>query len=318
MSLRSRLSCFISAVSLFLLAPASLYAAETDILPEWGIKVSVNFKAEKLAHNKQKLLALIDNAFVHYKELFGGPPKKLNGEPYDRLTINVYDDLTYEADPEMLDIGIHNKQPFGFYRWELGVLHEMLHLWSGETFKYTDGHEQWFNEGVGDYLALRLGAKLGLIPQDKIISTFAIQISTYLAAKGVGEVSLRTAGSTDQLKRDHYFLVYHGGYVVGLVLDHQIRMRSKGKASLDDFMLNLYRTNSRSVPYSMKTLIVSLRESTGIDFTTFFKRYVDGLEIIPVGSFFDIGMLEIFYQYGLEIEGENQKVLRDMLTFDGA
>lgn len=47
----------------------------------------------------------------------------------------------------------------------------------------------------------------------------------------------------------------------------------------------------------------------------FFERYVDGPEIIPVGSYFDIGMLEIFQQYGVDVKDENQKTLSQMLSF---
>ena len=314
-----RLSCallrLVVVISLFLSFSVPSYAEKPDVLPIWGIEVQVNFKAENLTQNKQRLLSLIDAAFVNYSELFGGPPKKLNGDPYDKLTVNVYDDLTFEADPEVIDIGIHDKMPFGFYRWELGVVHEMIHLWSAETFRYADGREQWFNEGIGDYLAFRLAAKLGIIPKDKILSTFAAPIATYLSATGIGEISLRQAGSSALLKRQHYFLVYHGGYVAGLVLDHQIRLKSNGKASLDDLMRNLYLANSRSKTYSMESLLSSLSESTSIDFSTFFDRYIDGSEIIPVGSYFDIGMLEIFKQYGMEVTDQNQRTLEQMLSF---
>lgn len=183
------------------------------MLPEWGIDVHLNFHDEGLQENKSRLLSLIDSAFVHYSELFGGAPKKVNGEPYDRLTVNVHSMMTYEADPEVIDIGIHDRKLYGFYSWELGVLHEMLHLWNGETYRYANAKEQWFNEGVSEYLTFRLGAKLGIIPEDKVLSTFASPIGSYLSAKGIGEISLREAGSTDQLKREHYFIVYHGGYV---------------------------------------------------------------------------------------------------------
>jgi len=215
-----------------------------DVLPIWGIDVYINFKVENLDQNKQRLLSLIDSAFVHYSRLFGGPPKKLNGESYDRLTVNVHNTLTYEADPEIIDVGIHNKKLFGFYTWELGVIHEMLHLWSGETFKYADNREQWFNEGASDYLTLRLGA-----------------------------------------------------------------------ASLDDLMHKLYQSNSRTKPYTMESLLTSLHESTSVDFTAFFEKHIDGSEIIPIGSYFDIGMLELFNQYGVEVTDENQRVLKKMLMF---
>ena len=322
MKMKSEKYLFTAAISLvslvlFILSfPTTAYAdKKADVLPVWGIDVYVNFKDENLTQNKQRLLELIDSAYVNYSELFGGPPKKLNSEPYDHLTVNVYSTATYEADPEVIDIGIHNKKLFGYYSWELGVLHELIHLWSAETFRYADGREQWFNEGVGNYLTLRLGAKLGVIPKDQILSTFAMPISTYLSGKGIGEISLRKAGSTGKLKQEHYFIVYHGGYVAALIIDHQLRLNSKGKANLNGLMPKLYQSHSRSNPYTMESLLKLLNEATSADFSAFFARYIDGPEIIPIGSYFDIGMLEIFNEYGIKVEDEKQQVLKEMLTF---
>ena len=91
-----------------------------------------------------------------------------------------------EADPEFIELrNISDRKLFGFLGWEIGLLHEMLHLWS---------------------------------------------------AKSIGEVSLSGAAKTSDMKRDHYFLIYHGDFVAGMILDHQIRAQSDSEFTLDDLI----------------------------------------------------------------------------------
>ncbi|PCI53240.1 MAG: hypothetical protein COB36_12405 [Alphaproteobacteria bacterium] len=288
----------------------------TDTLPISGLLISIEYEDEEPRKYEPRLKFLIDRAYVEYTELFNGPALKVNGKPYTHLKLKISHGFYGEADPETIELGLSDAKLFGFYNWEMMVLHEVLHFWNAETFRYTDDQEQWFNEGVTEYLTFRLAAKIGIIPEDEVISSFAKPISTYLSAKGIGSISLREAASTDELKRQHYFLVYHGGFVTGMVLDHQIRVNSKGKKNLTDLMREVYASNSRHCPYSQSSLIRSLYKSTSQDHSKFFENYVDGTEIIPVGRYFDIGKLGFSQAFNIEIKDPKQQVLLDMLTFE--
>lgn len=301
----------------FVTMPSLAQTNETVELPKSKIELTIEFTNDSALTYKNRLIELVDTALAEYTNLFGGPPKKLNGDAYDKLTIKLTKrskGLGGEADPEYIDLRVSETKVFGFYDWEMAVLHEVLHLWSAETFRYADDQDQWFNEGVTEYLAQRLAAKLGIIKQEEILSIFSRPIGTYLSAKGVGELSLRNAGGTDKLKKEHFLLVYHGGFVVGMVLDHQIRSKSKGKFSLDTLMSELYRTHSRKNPYSSSSILKLIKQSMNLDFDQFFERHVYGNQIIPVGQYFDIGALSLS-QRGKPITEERQKVLFDMLTF---
>lgn len=299
-------------------SPESTGAILTDTvrLPNANIDLILEYSDTELQIHKDKIAAHVDDAYVHLTKFFGGPPKKLNGEPYDRLTVKLFDGLGGEADPEWIKVGISDSPLHGFYGFEMTIIHEMFHLWSAETFRYADGQEQWFNEGVGEYFTFRIAAEMGVIPEDQVLSLFSRYLATYLSAAGVGELSLREAGSTQELKQQHHFLVYHGGYVAGLVLDHKIRLESRGQHTLADLMRELYQTSSRANPYAMETLIEASQNSTSVDISDFLHRYVDGSDIILVGAYFDIGMLDIMSAYGLESEDEKQIVLKQMLTFE--
>lgn len=190
-----------------------------------------------------------------------------------------------------------------------------MHLWSAETFRHVDDQEQWFNEGVTEYLTYRIAAKLGLIEKKDVLTVFAKPISTYLSAKGIGEYSLRSAAKTSELKKQHYFLVYHGGFTAGMIIDHQIRVRSDREFTIETLMKGLYKTHSRNNRYSSDSILKLINDITESDFSDFFERYIYGNEVIPVGSYFDIGRL-MLNEIGAPIGEKEQQILQEMLTFE--
>ena len=47
--------------------------------------------------------------------------------------------------------------------------HELLHFWNGLTIVPTDWHEEWFKEGVTDYLTIVTLARNGLIDETLVV-----------------------------------------------------------------------------------------------------------------------------------------------------
>ena len=301
--------------SLVFISLAEAKSVENFELSKSKLKLELEFSDQATKSYTSRLVSLVDTFVVEGEKLFGGPPKKVNGEPYTSLKIRLSNGLGGEASPEFIDFRISNLKAFGFIDWEIGLLHEVLHLWSGETFRYVDDQEQWFNEGVTEYLTFRIAAKLGIIKKQEIVSTFARPISTYLSAKGIGQHSLRSASKTDELKKAHYFLVYHGGFVAGMVLDHQIRSRSNREFTLENLMSYMYQTYSRDNQYSSNSILKLIQESMKLDFDTFFEKYIYGNSIIPIGDYFDIGQL-MFAEFGAPIDGTNQQILAEMLQVE--
>ena len=127
---------------------------------------------------------------------------------------------------------------------------------------------------------------------------------------------MSNAASLNGGKRAHYFLIYHGGLTATMVLDHQIRSAPGNVFSLDYLMRELYVSSSRTKPYSNATLVKLIRTTTGYDAADFFEQYILGKKVIPVGAYFDLGMLELSHKLGLELGGSNQQVLADMLNID--
>ena len=154
--------CLIFA-SLFFISLAEAKSVESFELSKSKLKLELEFSDPATKSYTSRLVSLVDIFIVEGEKVFGGPPKKANGEPYTSLKIRLSNGLGGEASPEFIDFRISNLKAFGFIDWEISLLHEVLHLWSGETFRYVDDQEQWFNEGVTEYLTFRIAAKLGII-----------------------------------------------------------------------------------------------------------------------------------------------------------
>jgi predicted metalloprotease with PDZ domain len=119
---------------------------------------------------------------------------------------------------------------------------------------------------------------------------------------------------------------YSKGELIGLVLDLLIRGRTKGKASLDDVMRDMYGEfylKSRNSSYYLRgrgyqpedlERIVSRR--SGVDFSDFFKRYTRSTEVLPYEEAFAYVGLHLVrkqakepYDAGLSIGVENCKLV---------
>jgi predicted metalloprotease with PDZ domain len=115
-------------------------------------------------------------------------------------------------------------------------------------------------------------------------------------------------------KRMHYFLVYCGGLVVGMMLDYDIRSHSRNARNLDDLMKAMYRTFNRTDrTYTNIDVLAELNKLTGKDYTEFFNRHILGKEVIPVGQYFSLTDL-YFINNPRRFDGTSQRaiILKDM------
>lgn len=135
-----------------------------------NVEVTLNYFDHRLLALDSQIKDVIRSAFVEGARVFGGLPKDLSGNVYREFRVNMRHDpdlqLAAEADPNVIDLtmneGMENKLVFGYLTWKLAVIHEILHFWNAETFRYQSGREQWFNEGITEYYTIRIAIKLGL------------------------------------------------------------------------------------------------------------------------------------------------------------
>jgi predicted metalloprotease with PDZ domain len=284
----------------------------------------LNYFDQRLFPLDSQIKDVIKSAFVEAARVFGGLPKDLSGNVYREFRVNMRRDpdlqLAAEADPNVIDLtmneGMENKLVFGYQTWKIGLIHEMLHFWNAETFRYRSGREQWFNEGITEYYAFRIAIKLGLIGRDDIPARLGLPVGYYLNDSGIGSLSMSEAGEGERKGR-HYFLVYCGGLVAGMTLDYDIRSHSRNTRSLDDLMKAMYRTFNRTDrTYTNADVLAELNRLTGKDYTEFFNRYITGKEVIPVGQYFSLTDLYFINNpRRFDATSQRAKILQDMFHF---
>lgn len=280
-----------------------------------NMNIRLTFKDRRTLEYELNLENIIRRSLASYTNLFGGLPRKENGNFYDYIDFDIYyGNISGEADPQFVAIDVGPQKVFGYLTWETALIHEIFHLWSAETFRYKDYREQWFNEGATEYYAIKHALRFGVLDRAEAVDVWSRSLSMYLTANGAGSVSLREAGRKD-LKRQNYFLVCHGGLLVALILDLEIRHFTQNQRSLDDLMRWLYKNHNRTNKmYGLDDIVVGLQQLTGRDFTPFFSRHVHGSDILPVGKFLSRMELEAIREGKIdEIEATRREILKAVL-----
>jgi predicted metalloprotease with PDZ domain len=260
----------------------------TDRFDVAGVHVTIRYLDQRIAGLHPRPQALIRRAWPHMVALFGGPPRTLTRQAYDTFAVTLsYGPGEGSSAPQSIRLQIAPEAlMFGFSNWEDAILHELVHFWNANTFRYASRREQWFSEGVTEYYALRVARELGVISATDLAAKLAILAGHYVNDPAIGTLSL--AGAGDERLRN-YFLTYAGGATAGLVLDFDIRLSTKGSRSLDDVMRAMYRKYDRNAHlYTNDDVRAELEAAAGKRYDDFFARYVDGAEIIPVGRYFSL------------------------------
>lgn len=258
--------------------------------------------------------------FNHFTALFGSLPRDAQGKPYRELNIRVRhgEHLRGEADPGLVMLTWSDTKLLGHMNWKTLLLHELFHLWSGESFRYRDQREQWFNEGVSEFYAWQAATRLGIVTPNEALSIAALPIGCYHGSSNLGRISLRQAARDDRAKRENYFLVYHGGWTAAMLLDHDIRTRSGGMRSLDDLMRWLHANYpAQERRYDMEALLLGLHNATGLDYRNAFHDYIDGTETLPTSRHLDVGAALWAWEFTTP-ERENYRTLYRTLGIDQA
>lgn len=123
--------------------------------------------------------------------------------------------------------------------WGYVMAHELLHFWNGLSLVPSDYREEWFKEGVTDYLTIVTLARNGWLDDNLLFKRLENVPRRYLIARFAQglKMSVRDAGKDKQPNRQ---LVYGGGSLAALALDVALRERSGDKVGLPDFMRALY------------------------------------------------------------------------------
>jgi len=256
------------------------------------LKINYKFLDEESLEKEAEFTEIITKSFTFYKDLFGGNPRDTLDATYADFTIKVKktNDSGGEADAKSIMFNWSENNTLGYGSWKTVLMHELFHLWNGETIRYKNGEEHWFNEGFSEFYTFQTAVRMGIVSPEEMLSTSALSLGYYTGSKGLGNISMRTAGVDDKTKFENFFLVYHGGWITAMVLDVDIRYKTNNEKSLDDVMKWLYENFLRTEKlYVTNDIISGIKITTGIDYTEFFNTYIYNSETILVSKYFDPG-----------------------------
>ena len=174
------------------------------------------------------------------------------------------------------------------YREFLGtVAHEYFHLWNVKRirpkvlgpFDYTrEVHTRllWVAEGITSYYGDLLLERTGAILPTEFLSKLANEMNTLQHAPGRRLMSAEEASWNAWLRSDNSennaISYYTKGEIIGMLLDLEIRARTKNQKSLDDVMRYLMENYaSKGVGFPEDGFLQALAAVTGSDFAEFYQ-----------------------------------------------
>lgn len=160
------------------------------------------------------------------------------------------------------------------------LAHEYFHHWNGVKIgpAEPEQHGYWFSEGFTDYFAARIlvGAGLTTPGQWLAATNDAIRSLWLNPNRDATAERIREAFWTDRAVGE---VPYKRGHVVALLLDNEIRRRSKGEKSLDDLMRALVARASVDSKLSNDDLVRVIGEWTDAEFAARVRAVVENGEM---------------------------------------
>lgn len=201
--------------------------------------------------------------------------------------------------------------------WGRVVAHELLHFWNGLSLVPGGQSEEWFKEGVTDYLTVSTMSKNGLVDRDFV--------RQYLENLPRGQMVARNLmglkGTVREAYKDkhrNWLLVYGGGSIAALSMDVQMRQASGGKVGLPDLMRALYAEFGQSgKPYTLADVLRLGKQLSGANMEADLNKIISQEQVPELRPLFaalglqleQYGMLE---NYLLKKEGAGEALYRSI------
>jgi predicted metalloprotease with PDZ domain len=194
----------------------------------------------------------------------------------------------------------------------LDASHEFFHLWNVKRlrpaalgpFDYTREDytpSLWFAEGITTYYSYLTMLRTGLWTPDDLYKRLASEVQTLETEPGRKLMSAESSSfhawfydRSPQMQETNFanstISYYNKGTLLGLLLDLEIRARTGGQKSLDDVMRLMYGRFYGAAQetyyllgrgYQESDILQALNETSGSDFSDFFKRHVQGTDALP-------------------------------------
>ncbi len=192
-----------------------------------------------------------------------------------------------------------NQTPYR--RFLFVVAHELFHVWNVKRirpsvlgpFDYTrevNTHLLWVAEGITSYYADLLLLRTGVNVQREFLDNAALLIDSLQHAPGRLVTSIEDASWNTWTRSDNAdntsVSYYTKGEIVGMLLDVEIRARTKNQKSLDDVMRYLLANYAnKGVGYPEDGFLKAVETVAGSNFHEFFAANVEGRQEIDYNRY---------------------------------
>lgn len=239
--------------------------------------------------------------YEQYTFLFHFDPTARRGDGMEHLNSTQIVENAALGDGRTLDEAVGTAAHEFFHVWNVKRLRPAgLGPWDFTRPVVTRG--LWIAEGFTNYYGKLSQRRAGLWDDERLLGAYSAAIGGIENLPGVHLTSAVESSllapfidraTHDQKTNVENTLVsyYPKGETVAVTLDLLIRGRSKGRASLDDVMRRAYEEfylKSASDSYYLKGRVYTLEEferlaseTTGLDLSDFFRRYVHDTQPLP-------------------------------------
>jgi predicted metalloprotease with PDZ domain len=178
--------------------------------------------------------------------------------------------------------------------WGRVVSHELLHFWNGHSLRPEREEEEWFKEGVTDYLTVMTMARNGFLDREFVLQ----HLQNMARGQHVARNLMGLKGTVQAAVKDkhrNWLLVYGGGTIAALAMDLELRRATNDKFGIEDLMKALFAEFGKpGKTYTHDDILRVGKQLAGIDMGPMLDKLVKS-ETVP-----DLGPL--FSQVGMQIE----------------
>ncbi len=175
--------------------------------------------------------------------------------------------------------------------WGKVMSHELAHFWDGHSLVPKNESEEWFKEGVNDYVTVITMARNKLMDRTMLIQQLENLARGQNVARNVQGLTV-TVREAVKDKHRNWLLVYGGGTIAGLAMDVELRKASKGKVSLDTLLHAMYQEfGHKGKQYDQADIVRIGKAVSGVDLDPLLNNIVattKAPDLIPL--FKDIGL----------------------------
>ncbi|MEO7907979.1 MAG: hypothetical protein ABIT06_13465, partial [Saprospiraceae bacterium] len=176
------------------------------------IKIKLVYNA-RLRGSKKMISSTITAAVKQYEKIYNGKPVNSSTQS-DKFVYVINVDTGYVGGGAVftnsISIMLHQSpslaQKANTTSWHHILIHEIGHLWNGQSLKSEEQNE-WFVEGLTDYLAYKVEYDLGLFNKTEWENMLKLKYKEYDQAYNE-RLSIKEAGNN---KSENYDLIYSGG-----------------------------------------------------------------------------------------------------------